>query len=197
MAVHYVDHIQDIKDQVSMPELLAEFGYKPNRAGYICCPFHHEKTASLKVWEDHYKCFGCGASGDVIKFVEDYLHIGFTDAMDEINQRFELNLPFREHKTLREILEAEQRRKLRQLQVAQSRTPYERFAELTVEWAKYDAIMMKYQYPKNDEEAEKFAVAKSKRDAVEVELDNLPIKEGIDNVKQEEINTNTNKADSA
>lgn len=52
-------------------------GVKLRRAGreWIgCCPFHSEKTPSFTVYRgkdrDLFKCFGCGAKGDVIKFVE-------------------------------------------------------------------------------------------------------------------------------
>ncbi len=31
------------------------------------CPFHNEKTGSLKLYHDHFYCFGCGEHGDVIK----------------------------------------------------------------------------------------------------------------------------------
>jgi DNA primase len=35
------------------------------------CPFHQEKSPSLKVWPDHYFCFGCGARGDVFTWVQE------------------------------------------------------------------------------------------------------------------------------
>ncbi len=189
MAIHYVDHIDDVKTQVSMFDLVSHYGFTPNRGGYICCPFHHEKTASLKIWNDHYKCFGCGASGDVIRFVENYLHIGFTEAMDEINERFNLNLPFREEKSLREIYEANKRRADRQKKIETVRTQSERFSELIIEYALYDSIMIKYAHPKNDKEAQKYATAKWNRDAIEAEIDSLPIsdKEGTGNEQQKQI----------
>ena len=47
------------------------------------CPFHGEKTPSFNVVEDKqfYHCFGCGRSGDVFKFIEDYRGVAFMDAV--------------------------------------------------------------------------------------------------------------------
>jgi len=44
------------------------------------CPFHHEKTPSFAVNapEQYYHCFGCGASGSVIRFVMEMENIDFT-----------------------------------------------------------------------------------------------------------------------
>ena len=40
---------------------------------WACCPFHHEKTPSFAVneAEQFYHCFGCGVSGDVVRFVQE------------------------------------------------------------------------------------------------------------------------------
>ena len=35
----------------------------------VCCPFHNDRTPSMKV-DSRFYCFGCGASGDVIDFAE-------------------------------------------------------------------------------------------------------------------------------
>ena len=42
---------------------------KSGKTHKALCPFHEEKTPSFTVYPDHYYCFGCGASGDVYKFV--------------------------------------------------------------------------------------------------------------------------------
>lgn len=60
---------EEIKQSVSMREVTERYGYHPNRAGFISCPFHKEKTASMKIYKDSYNCFGCGANGDVFSFV--------------------------------------------------------------------------------------------------------------------------------
>ncbi|WP_418539766.1 CHC2 zinc finger domain-containing protein [Massilistercora timonensis] len=59
----------EIKKMYSMRDILMRYGIQPNRAGFIRCPFHKEKTASMKIYKDSYYCFGCGASGDIFDFV--------------------------------------------------------------------------------------------------------------------------------
>ena len=61
---------EEIKDLYSMKDILERYGLqKPNRAGFICCPFHKEKTASMKIYKRDFNCFGCGANGDIFTFV--------------------------------------------------------------------------------------------------------------------------------
>ena len=43
---------EEIKQSVKMPEILSRYGLKQNRAGFICCPFHKEKSASCKIYDD-------------------------------------------------------------------------------------------------------------------------------------------------
>ena len=71
---------EEIKQSRSMGDVVALYGLHPNRAGFICCPFHKEKTASLKIYKDSFYCFGCGASGDIFKFVERMEGVSFKDA---------------------------------------------------------------------------------------------------------------------
>jgi len=62
---------------------------------WACCPFHYEKTPSFAVneYEQYYHCFGCGASGDVIKFVEKYENIDFYDACKILAESAGMELP--------------------------------------------------------------------------------------------------------
>ena len=48
-----------------------------------CCPFHPEKTPSFTVspTKQFYHCFGCGAHGDVIDFVQEFDRVGFVEAV--------------------------------------------------------------------------------------------------------------------
>ena len=50
------------------------------------CPFHGEKTPSFNVRDEtgRYKCFGCGASGDVFKFVQEAERMDFVGAIEHL-----------------------------------------------------------------------------------------------------------------
>jgi len=61
--------VEIIKQTLSMHEVVEHYGFTQNRAGFISCPFHSEKTASLKIFKDGgWKCFGCGRGNSVIDF---------------------------------------------------------------------------------------------------------------------------------
>ena len=61
---------EEIKDLYSMKDILERYGLpQPNRTGFICCPFHKEKTASMKIYPKDFHCFGCGSHGDIFTFV--------------------------------------------------------------------------------------------------------------------------------
>lgn len=69
-----------------LPEVVTAAGVnlRPSGHGFMgCCPFHDDSTASLSVdgVPDRYHCFGCGASGDVIDFVERRHGLTFTQAV--------------------------------------------------------------------------------------------------------------------
>ncbi|MBE5752853.1 MAG: DNA primase [Clostridiales bacterium] len=62
---------------------------------WACCPFHHEKTASFAVNESEqfYHCFGCGASGDVVKFVQEIESTDFMGAVRILASRAKMEVP--------------------------------------------------------------------------------------------------------
>ena len=55
-----------------------------------CCPFHKERTPSFFVNPSlgFFKCFGCGASGDIFSFVENYENISFAEAVALFTERY-------------------------------------------------------------------------------------------------------------
>src|ERR1700682_2520699 len=63
------------------------------------CPFHTEKTASFSVHGgfQFYKCFGCGAGGDVIKFVMEIEGLTFYEALKLLAERNGIAMPRREY----------------------------------------------------------------------------------------------------
>ena len=61
-----MDIFEEVKRRVPVTEAARRYGLMPNRAGFVRCPFHGEKTPSLKLWEDHWHCFGCEATASCI-----------------------------------------------------------------------------------------------------------------------------------
>lgn len=105
----------EVKAAVPMAEAVRFYGYDPNRSGYICCPFHGEKTASLKVYEKDFHCYGCGAHGSVIDFVALLLGIDPLAAVKRLNEDFNLGLD------LDRAADGEQLRQRRKIQEARKR----------------------------------------------------------------------------
>ena len=57
-----------VKQFVTTREVAEFYGFSVNRAGMIACPFHNDRTPSMKV-DKRFHCFGCGADGDAVDFV--------------------------------------------------------------------------------------------------------------------------------
>lgn len=105
-----------IKDSVTMTEILERYGIEVNK-GFSLCPFHNEKTPSLKVYEHDFYCFGCGEGGDIIKFVSMYLNVSMSEAARHINDDFGLNLfekPTLTRRLRQKRIESERKAKLKQ-----------------------------------------------------------------------------------
>lgn len=68
---------------------------KRGNSHIACCPFHNEKTPSFNVVakKQFYHCFGCGASGNVISFAMNYLHLSFVDAIENLASRLGIQVP--------------------------------------------------------------------------------------------------------
>lgn len=81
-----------IRDGVSVQEIASRYGYTPNRSGYIPCPFHAEKTASLKLHKSGWYCYGCGKGGSVIDFVMLHEGYNFAQAVKAIDGNLGLGL---------------------------------------------------------------------------------------------------------
>ena len=63
------------------------------------CPFHQEKTPSFTVSEDKqiYHCFGCGAGGNVFKFLMEFKNISFVEAVEEIAEHLGIKIDYESH----------------------------------------------------------------------------------------------------
>ena len=79
-----------ISENVSIIDAAERYGVAVNGRNKSICPFHSEKTASLSYRNNRFKCFGCGASGDVIDFVSKLFNIDFAESAAKLNAEFNL-----------------------------------------------------------------------------------------------------------
>jgi DNA primase len=68
---------------------------KAGREFKACCPFHNEKTPSFTINDEKgfYHCFGCGAHGDVIRWMTDHQGLPFMDAVKELALQAGMDVP--------------------------------------------------------------------------------------------------------
>ncbi len=88
---------EEVRDAADIVEVVSDYvKLKRSGSGFTgLCPYHNEKTPSFHVTPrlGIFKCFGCGESGDVFKFVMDQDGIGFTEAIKQLADRYGVFIP--------------------------------------------------------------------------------------------------------
>ena len=79
-----------VKQSVTVREAAQMYGIEINRSGMACCPFHDDKNPSMKLNEEYFYCFGCGATGDVIDFTARLYNLSPKEAAEKLAQDFGL-----------------------------------------------------------------------------------------------------------
>ena len=79
-----------VKQSVAVREAAEMYGIAVGRGGMACCPFHDDRHPSLKLNEDYFYCFGCGATGDVIDFTARLYDLSPKEAAEKLAQDFGL-----------------------------------------------------------------------------------------------------------
>ena len=106
---------ETIKAAVPMRQAAEHYGLKVNRNGMARCPFHNDRHPSLKLNQDYFFCFGCGAKGDVIDFVARLFDLSSYEAAQKLAADFGLDpkpptaaaLPKPKHPCIRQFREDE------------------------------------------------------------------------------------------
>ena len=83
-----MDLFTQIKMAVSVKEAVEYYGLEVKRGNMVCCPFHADRTPSMKLNEDYFYCFGCGAHGDVIDLVAKLFNLSSYDAAKKLAYDF-------------------------------------------------------------------------------------------------------------
>ena len=106
---------ENIKAAISVKQAAEHYGLKASRNSMACCPFHNDRHPSLKLNEDFFFCFGCGAKGDVIDFVARLFDLTSLQAAQKLAADFGLDpkpptaaaLPKPKHPYIRQFREDE------------------------------------------------------------------------------------------
>ena len=106
---------ESIKAAISVKQAAEHYGLKTSRNGMACCPFHHDRHPSMKLNEDYFFCFGCGAKGDVIDLVARLFDLSGYEAAQKLTADFRLDpkpptaaaLPKPKHPCIRQFREDE------------------------------------------------------------------------------------------
>lgn len=97
MATLPDDKVQEVRDRIDIVDLIGRY-VELRRAGRNykgLCPFHQEKSPSFNVNPERkgYKCFGCGAGGDGIRFVMEVDGKSFPEAVRKLGELYGVTLP--------------------------------------------------------------------------------------------------------
>lgn len=88
---------EEVRAAADIVEVVSDYvKLKRSGSGFVgLCPYHNEKTPSFNVTPrlGIFKCFGCGESGDVFKFVMDQEGVGFTEAIRQLAERYGVFIP--------------------------------------------------------------------------------------------------------
>ena len=133
-----MDYAEKIKSMVTMPEMMEQYGFRLNKAGFCKCPFHSERSASFKAYPGQrgFYCFGCHANGSVIDFVMKFFGLSFGDAVKKINDDFSLGLPIGEKMDRRKQLEMQRQAFIRKREMNARKAKQEELEKAY--WAAFD-----------------------------------------------------------
>ena len=81
---------ETVKQSVTIREAAERYGIEVKRGGMACCPFHDDKNPSMKLNEEYFYCFGCGATGDVIDLTARRYNLSPKEAAEKLAQDFGL-----------------------------------------------------------------------------------------------------------
>ena len=83
---------EDVKRQLNIRQVVEFYGFKVNRANQFICPFHNDHKPSASIKNDYFKCFVCGAGGDLITFTAKLHGLSNINACKKLDQDFNLGL---------------------------------------------------------------------------------------------------------
>ncbi len=108
---------EEVRARVPTRRVALDYGLQIDRNSVARCPFHNDSHPSMKIYNDGFKCFACGAHGDSVTLVAKLLDCKPIEAAQDINRRYGLGLSIGQPETAvqrRQRLEAQRAREAAQ-----------------------------------------------------------------------------------
>lgn len=90
------EDIDRVRQSVDIVDVISQYiaVEKKGRNFAALCPFHDDSNPSLTISSEKqiYKCFVCGAGGNVFTFIQNYKHVSFVEAVDSVARHANINL---------------------------------------------------------------------------------------------------------
>lgn len=99
---------EQVKSELNMLDVAKFYGACVSH-GMCLCPFHNEKTPSMKLYENNFHCFGCGEHGDMIDFTAKIFGISSVEAVKRLNYDFGLRIDTDKPLSAEQITEYQQK----------------------------------------------------------------------------------------
>lgn len=127
---------EEIKSTYSMQEIVERYGLHPNRAGFIRCPFHKgDNDASMKIYQDSYHCFGCGANGDIFTFIQRMDNCDFKTAFYSLGGTYE-KPTFQSKLSVYRLKKQEEQRKKEEIKLKRKKELNNMLIDIYRDWMK-------------------------------------------------------------
>lgn len=82
---------KEVKQLLRLEDVLDKYGIERTGNRYLC-PFHKDTRASMTIKNENYRCWSCGATGDIFTFTQEHFGLKFGDAITKLNADFALGL---------------------------------------------------------------------------------------------------------
>ncbi|MGI6545501.1 MAG: CHC2 zinc finger domain-containing protein [Fastidiosipilaceae bacterium] len=157
---------KEIATQITAHDIAKRLGVKINNRGYCCCPFHEEKTASLKFYENGtWHCFGCGKGGNSVTFVMLFYNLSCPKACKWIQRTLGIGEEMSESEWMLIRLEREKKR--------EQKTKYKREIDKRYLESCKRLLMLERIIDTSKIGSSDWVIALHERTSVEIQLDEL------------------------
>ena len=120
-----MDVFESVRKGVTAREAAERYGVKVRRNGMARCPFHNDRTPSMKL-DKRFHCFGCGADGDAISFAERMFGLKPLDAARKLAEDF--GIPYEDDGRKKKKVPARRRALTREERVMRARKELEKWS---------------------------------------------------------------------